>query len=71
MRYSGKKNNIALYPLNFANNKKNILSQNNTNTFNIRNKDKSKSYLSQGYRVKNKEYNSIYIKNQSYYENDI
>ena len=71
MRYSCKKNNIALYPLNFANNKKNILSKNNTNTFNIRNKDKSNSYLRQGYRVKNKEYNSIYIKNQSYYENDI
>jgi len=71
VRYSCKKNNIALYPLNMASNKKNILSKNNTNTFKIRNKDKRKSYLSQGYRVKNKDNNSIYIKNQSYCENEV
>ena len=69
-RYSCKKNIIPLYPLNFASNKKNNLSKNNTNTFKARNKDKRKSYLSQVYRVKTKD-NNIYLKNQSYCENEV
>ena len=69
-RFSCKKNIIPLYPLNIISNKKINLAKKNTNTFKVRNNDKRKSYLSQGYRVKSKEYNTI-IKNQSYCENEV
>ena len=69
-RLSCKKNIIPLYPLNIISNKKNNLSKKNTITFKMRSKDKRKSYLSQGYRVKSKE-NNTYIKNQSYCENEV
>ena len=64
------KKNISLYPINASSNKKNNLSKKNTNTFNIKNRDKRKSYLSQGYRVKSKDNkdNIIYIRNKSYHE---
>ena len=73
-RLSSKKNNLSIYPVNVNNNsnsnKKNCLSKRNTNTFNIKNHDKRKSYLSQGYHIKNKDSkdNSSYINNQSYNE---
>ena len=64
------KKNISLFPINVSSNKKNNLSKKNTNTFNIKNRDKRKSYLSQGYRVKSKDNkdNIIYIRNKSYRE---
>ena len=66
------KKNVSLFPINASSNIKNDLSKKNTNTFNIKNRDKRKSYLSQGYRVKSKDNkdNIIYIRNKSYYEND-
>jgi hypothetical protein len=66
-----KKNNFALYPINITSNKRNKLSKKNTNSFKVVN-NKRNSTLSQGYRVKSKDNkeNSIYIKNQSYWDND-
>ena len=66
-----KKNNFALYPINITSNKRNKLSKKNTNSFNVVN-NKRNSTLTQGYRVKSKDNkeNSIYIKNQSYWDND-
>ena len=66
------KKNVALFPINTSSNKKNNLAKKNTNTFHIKNKDKRKSYLSQGYRVKSKDNkdNTIYIRNKSYNEKD-
>ena len=66
------KKNISLFPINSSSNKKNNLSKKNSNTFNIKNRDKRKSYLSQGYRVKSKDNkdNIIYIRNKSYYETE-
>jgi hypothetical protein len=68
-RLSCKKNNFSLYPLYMNSNKRNDFSK--KNSFNVRTKDKRKSYLSQGYKVKSKDIkeNSLYIKNQSLYEN--
>ena len=67
------KKNVPLYQINISSNKRNDISKKNTNTFDVKNRDKRKSYLSQGYRVKSKDNkdNSIYIKNQSYYDNNI
>mgnify|MGYP006873041801 CR=1 FL=1 len=66
------KQNVSLYQIKVSSNKKNSIAKKNTNTFNIKNKDKRKSYLSQGYRVKSKDNkdNSIYIRNRSFYEDD-
>ena len=71
-KYSSKQN-MPLYQFNISSNKRNNISKNNTNTFDVKIRDKRKSYLSQGYRVKSKDNkdNSIYIKNQSYYDNNI
>ena len=67
------KQNMPLYQINISSNKRNNISKKNTNTFDVKIRDKRKSYLSQGYRVKSKDNkdNSIYIKNQSYYDNNI
>ena len=67
------KKNMPLYQINISSNKRNNISKKNTNTFDVKNRDKRKSYLSQGYRVKSKDNkdNSIYIKNQSYNDNNI
>ena len=73
-RYSCKKNNIALYPINSNSSKKNNkqFSKQNTITFQNSKIDKRKSYLSQGYRVKRKENknNCIYMKNKTFFENE-
>ena len=70
-RYSCKKNNIALYPINSNSSKKNNkqFSKQNTITFQNSKIDKRKSYLSQGYRVKRKENknNCIYMKNKTFF----
>ena len=57
--------NIPLYPINISNNKRNNISKKNTNTFDIKNKDKRNSYLSQIYNIKRKDNNSFF-KNQSF-----
>ena len=77
-KHSSKKN-LGIYPINISSNKKNNLInyyKKNSYSFNNRNIDKRKSYLSQIYRVKSKENRenkdySIFIKNHSYNENEI
>lgn len=66
------KKNISLFQINASSNKKNNLTKKNTITFNIKNRDKRKSYLSQGYRVKSKvnKDNIIYIRNKSFRETE-
>jgi hypothetical protein len=70
-KFSSKKN-MPIYPITIPNNKKNNLSKKNTYSFNINNIDKRKSYLSQVYLLRNKynKDNSMFIKNNSYFEND-
>ena len=69
-RLSSKKNNISIYQINMTSNKKNKLSKRNTNTFNIKNHDKRKSYLSQVIHSKDKDSknNSSFANNQSIHE---
>ena len=69
-RLSSKKNNFPIYPVKMIINKKNNINlfKRNTNTFFIRNHDKRKSYLSQGFHIKNKDYKdntSSFINGQS------
>ena len=65
------KQNMPLFPLNISSNKRNNnIIKKNTNIFDVKNRDKRKSYLSQVYSIKRRE-TSIYSKNRSHKEKNI
>lgn len=80
---NSSKKNIIFVPLNSKKYKNNYLSKRsrtrylNTNHFTmgkqltIKNKDKRKSYMSQGYQAASRYDNSVISKNQSIFENDL